>query len=90
LFVDAADLVDGRVLQDGDAGVGEDLGHLLRFAERVGVDDGRAAVGEGVANDGEELADRFVARRQAILGQAEGAFHHEDVGVGQLGGLGGG
>ena len=46
-FVDLADLVDGRVLQDADAGVGEDLGDFLRFAERVGVDDRRDAVGEG-------------------------------------------
>jgi DNA primase len=41
-------------------------------------------------DDFEQLAHDFLARRQAVFGQAEGALHHEDVGLGQFGGLGGG
>ena len=89
-FVDLADLVDGRVLQYADAGIGEELGDFLRFAERVGVNHRRFVVGERVGDDLEQPGDRFVARRQAVVRQAEGALHHEHVGVRQLGRLGGG
>jgi hypothetical protein len=67
------------MLLHGDAGVGEDARHFLRFAEHIGVNHGCEAVVQHVLNDADQLGDDFLARRQAIRRITIGAFHHEDI-----------
>ena len=90
LFVDAADRMHDPVLKYGHAVLRNELGDFLRFSERVRVNDGRFAFGERVVDDFEQAGDRGGARRQAVMGAAERGFHHEDVGMREFGGFGGG
>ena len=80
LFVDLAHLVNQRMLQDADAGGGQNLGHLLGLAQDIRVDHRRAAAVENVGDGADQRSDDFGSRRQAILRIAERAFHHEHVG----------
>ena len=82
LLVNLAYLVDQRMLQDADAGISQNLCHLLGLSQHIRLNDRRAPAVQGLVDNPQQLGDDFFAWRQAILRVAEGAFHDEHVGFG--------
>lgn len=89
LFVDLADRVDQAVLDDGEAGAGENTSELLGFSQGVGDDHGDGTAGDRFCDQFEELGEDRIAIGQPVFGQAERAFEDEDVGGDQLSRFGG-
>jgi len=67
--------------------VAENFHGFLRFAERVGKDDGRFAVAKRGMRPVAESCNNFFTGRKLIAGMAEGAFHNEQIARGKLQGF---
>ena len=87
-LVNPTDGMDFRVLQDGNAVIGEDPRDFLRFAQGVEMQHRRAVSGESLADEFDEPGDRLIAGRQAILRQAERGLDDQDIGGGKFAPLG--
>ena len=88
-LVHPADLVHAAVLQHGNAGIRQQAGDFLALAQHVALDDRHHLIGQGLADQGQELGDAFFAGRQAVVGMAVGALDDQGIGMRQLGPLGG-
>lgn len=82
-------LVDRLVENDGELGAGEDGVDLLGFTERVGIEDWGLAEFESFLGEGENVGVNFFGGWENEVGEAEGRFHGEDVGLGKDRGFGG-
>ena len=82
-------LVDRLIENDGELGAGEDGVDLLGFTERVGIEDWGLAEFESLLGEGENVGVNFFGGWENEVGEAEGRFHGEDVGLGKDRGFGG-
>ena len=75
--------------QGGDAVLVEQGERFLGLAEGVAEEDGHLAIGKGVVDEAEDGAFDFQRRREGVVGEAEGGFEDEEVGLLEDDGLGG-
>ncbi len=90
LAIHAAHRIHGRMLQNLEAGQGENAGHFLTFAKRIGFDHRHAFIGQRSAHEVAQLGNRLGSGREPVARVAEGALDDEHIGPRQFGPLAGG
>ena len=80
---------DAGVEQGRDAVFVEQGERFLGLAERVAEEHGNLAIGQGVVDEAEDGAFHLQRRWKGVVGQAEGGFEDEEIGLLEDDGLGG-